>query len=356
MGDVTDRVKELERDYERLDIERLAAIRVLREAMGKSDVYGIRANAAAAAERIKTLEDKLAEKVDAGNEDYLRYLKRLGTIDEMLKEAFPDSTETIEDRVGAAVADTRALAEVKKILQGFAGEAFAVIPLASRLVAQLQNERENWATATKRGDTYLTERNALQEARESLASQLDRERRLHDECLKDLLKAKKDRDTWQRMSHDNGEALAEAERARDSFKRQHGLAVGDLSAALRARDSLQNKLNGAMDDLTAERRERNKLTEEVERLRRESPAFSHIREAALAGKPFNVAGREYVLASDGVDTADRDLPTWVIERANARQSLWINGVMYSPANNDDLLRLKRVTKKLEDIARIVETQ
>lgn len=354
MGEITDSVSALEESQRSLDRELAATRRILSEAVGAAGLGMTSAYAVRAAERIKTLEAKLAEKVDAGNEDYLRYFKCLNTIDEMLKDAFPGDIATIEARVAAACANTKALSD-----------------------AQFRLEDTERARAS-----LYDQLNSVEEARVALASQLDRERRLHGECTRDLLKAKKDRDysrgttDAQRVRAD--EAEERATKAEKDANYWEGWAKDNGTAfdrAVRERDSLQNKLNGANDDLAHERSERQRLTEEVESLRREHP---DIREAALGGKPFMVAGKKYV---------PEVLPEWICDRAGRGESFWVNGLLYAPVNNDDVLRLKQIgilaekgkdfyvegkrytratpaeearirvlQEKLEKIVRIVETQ
>jgi chromosome segregation ATPase len=375
MGEITDSVSALEESQRSLDRELAATRRILSEAVGAAGLGMTSAYAVRAAERIKTLQEelaektpasglqalldqlyleladvrsvlrpkvghghgkahayaqkavelidgleaKLAEKTDTSNEDYLRYLKRLNTIDEMLKDAFPGDIATIEARVAAACANTKALSD-----------------------AQFRLEDTERARAS-----LYDQLNSVEEARESLASQLDQVKKEQDYykgtstaqrvralgverdlalALKRAEQAEKDRDTWKGMAKDNGAALATA-------LRDNGKA---LAGAERERDSLQNKLNGAMDDLTVERRMRNKLQEEVEQLRRKSHETgphslpTDIRAAALAGKPFTVAGKRYVADTD----PEKVLPKWMADRADASENIWINGVLYVPTTRD----------------------
>ncbi len=291
MGDITERVQELERDYERLDAERINTISVLRKTAGSPDTYGLRAHAVAAAERIKTLQDKLAEKVDTSNEDYLRYLKRLNAIDEMLNDAFPGDTATIEARVAAACTNTKLLEQAQ------------------------------------------TDLAAVQRARAALASQLDRERRLHGEYIKDLLKAKKDRDYFQDTSG------AQRERAQ-AVEKDLAVALKRAEQAEKDRGYWQRMCEDNGAALAA-------AEEKLRRLRHEDDPFVQIQEAAMAGKSFNVAGGEYVPA----DQYSRDHIEELKRLARDGKDIVIEGRSYTPTSRIDWERVS-LQQKLNQIARL----
>lgn len=295
MGEVTDRVKRLEDYVDELNEELVAVRAALRSTVGggkgKASSY-----AEAAAARIKAIEDevrglklrltttseqrdrlqtRLDERADTDNEEFDRLFKRLGNISKMLQDAFPGDIATIEGRVAAACANTKALAQAQRDLE---------LEQINRLDAVRARDEYESAWASCRDSA-----NSADEKVRSLASQLDRERRLHGECVEELLTAKKERDRIQDVA--DAQRRENGERATLLHRTQERAAK-----AARDRDTWKSMANDNGAALAV-------AEEKLRRARHETirPDYSAIREAALNGEPFFLEGKQYVQAGSATE-------------------------------------------------------
>jgi hypothetical protein len=239
MGEISDRVSALENLLD----DHLSALTeigsILRTRVGsghgKAQTY-----AQKAADLIAELEAKLAQKTETGNDDYLRYIRRLDAIDKMLKDAFPGDIATIEGRVAAACENTKALKALRRQVdnervdnQALSDELDRVRRLTAEVNRKLLNAkkdvdfyREACAAQRARADEAEVEVEKLRKQRpegvtterfvevEKVKNYWKTMAEIHkadlDTTKRKLAQAEADRDTWQNMATDNGRALAEA--------------------------------------------------------------------------------------------------------------------------------------------------
>lgn len=290
MGEITDRVSELEARQEKLELDLVEARMILRDQVGTA-FETVPECAREAARLLEALRDDRARSPD--------YARTLQNIDKMLKHAFPGDIATIEGRVAAACENTKALREAQ--------------------------------------DPYLAENN------KALSDALDRHRRLTAEANKKLLQAKRELDhyqgacTAQRARAD--EAEAEVEKLRK--QRPEGVSTERFAEVETVKNYWKTLAEVNANDLTEVRQVRDTWQRMAE---------DNGKALAAANEKLRRKSHETPVASSYEEAAERMREIRKI--AGDRGSFWVQGVRYVPdcrteVNADAVAKLEKIAQMLE---------
>jgi hypothetical protein len=193
MGEITDRVSVLEESLNQFSGD-LAEIRmVLRDQVGT----GLGTTVSYAKEAAR----QLAAFREGADLDQV-YERTLKSIDKMLKDAFPGDIATIEGRVAAACANTKAMRAAQTRIEATERANKTLSDELDRVRRTHAETNKKLLNAKKDADFYHEACIAQRERADAAESEVEKLRKQRPEDNR--------RDYWRRLAEDNGKALADA--------------------------------------------------------------------------------------------------------------------------------------------------